>query len=176
MNKNKKLPISPVMLVLLVWLVVLGIYAFTYYIPSQPEMKLLNADVAQKRAEVQALEDYLKDPAPLKQDIAKLKKEIDEVKSSFVNDGNVNMVISSAIQRYEISLNSVTLSSPTTYKGMRALPINLQLHGSTEHILQFIESFEKNENGSFVVNNVSFSVNSYSTEATMVLYLCTPAV
>lgn len=176
MKKNQKLPISPVMAVLLVWLVVLAVYAFAYYIPAQAEMNQLNADVAVMRTEADAMEQYLTDSSSLKKEIEALKKEIDKIKDEYVNDANVNMVISDAIQRFEISLSSVTLDSVTTYNGMRALPINLSLHGTTENILQFIDFFENSEDGSFVVRGVSLDVNAYSTDANIVLYLCTPAV
>ena len=176
MKKNQKPPVSPVTLVLLAWVVVLAVYAFAYYIPAQAEMKLLNADVATMRTEAEALDQYLTNSNQLKKEIEALEKEIDKINGEYVNDANVNMVISDAIQRYEISLSSVTLDSVTTYEGLRALPINLSLHGTTEHILQFIEHFEKSEDGSYVVRGVSLDVNAYSTDASMVLYLCTPAV
>ena len=176
MKKNQKPPVSPVTLVLLAWVVVLAVYAFAYYIPAQAEMKLLNADVAIMRTEAEALDQYLTNSNQLKKEIEALEKEIDKINGEYVNDANVNMVISDAIQRYEISLSSVTLDSVTTYEGLRALPINLSLHGTTEHILQFIEHFEKSEDGSYVVRGVSLDVNAYSTDASMVLYLCTPAV
>lgn len=175
-KNNKKLPVSPVTLVLLVWLVVLAVYAFAYYIPGQAEMNALNADVAVMRGEVELLDQYLNNSAPLEQDIKDLEKEIDKISEEYVNDGNVNMVISDAIQRYQVSLSSVTLGSVTTYNGLRALPINLSLHGTTEDILAFISHFENSEDGAFVVRGVSLDVNAYSTDANMVLYLCTPSV
>lgn len=173
---KKKLPISPVLCVLLVWLVALAVYGFAYFIPAQAEMNLLRSDVAVKRTESELFEQYLTNSAPLQKEIEALEKEIDKINDSFVNDANVNFVISDAIQRFEISLSSVTLDSVTTYNGMRALPINLSLHGTTENILQFIDFFENSEDGSFVVRGVSLDVNAYSTDANIVLYLCTPSV
>lgn len=173
---KKKLPISPVLCVLLVWLVALAVYGFVYFIPAQAEMNLLRSDVAVKRTESELFEQYLTNSAPLQKEIEALEKEIDKINDSFVNDVNVNFVISDAIQRFEISLSSVTLDSVTTHNGMRALPINLSLHGTTENILQFIDFFENSEDGSFVVRGVSLDVNAYSTDANIVLYLCTPSV
>lgn len=175
-KNNKKLPVSPVTLVLLVWLVVLAVYAFAYYIPGQAEMNALNADVAVMRGEVELLDQYLNNSAPLEQDIKDLKKEIDKINGEYVNDANVNMAINDAIQRFNVSLSSVTLDSVTTYNGMRALPINLSLRGTTENILAFVSHLENSQDGAFVVRGVGVNVNAYSTEANMVLYLCTPSV
>ena len=177
MKKNeKKLPVSPVTLVLLVWLVVLAVYAFAYYIPGQVEMKVLSNNVANMRDEAELMEEYVGNSAPLEKEIEALEQEIDEINSGFINDANVNMMISGAIQRYEITLNSVTLETVTSYEGMRALPINLALRGSTENILAFIDHFEKSEDGAFVVQSAVMEVNAFSTDAKMTLYLCTPSV
>ena len=173
---KKKLPISPVACVLLVWLVALAVYAFAYYLPAQTEMKLLRNDVAIKRTEAELFEQYLTNSAPLEQEIDQLEQEIADINDSYINDANVNFVISDAIQRFEISLTSVTLNSATTYNGMRALPINLALRGTTENILQFVDFFENNKDGAFVVRGVTMNVSAFTTDANIVLYLCTPSV
>lgn len=173
---KKKLQISPVLCVLLVWLVALAVYGFAYFIPDQVEMNLLRNDVTRKRNEAELFEQYLTNSAPLEKEIDVLEQEIDKVNDSFVNEANVNFVISDAIQRFQISLTSVTLESATTYNGMRALPINLKLRGTTENILQFIDFFEKSEEGSFVVRGVLMDMSAYSTDANISLYLCSPSV
>ena len=173
---KKKLPISPVACVLLVWLVALAVYAFAYFLPAQAEMNLLRGDVALKRIEAELFEKYLTNSDPLKKEIDDLEKEIDKVNASYINDANVNFIISDAIQRFEIYLTSVTLNSVTTYEGMRALPINLALRGTTENILQFVDFFENSKDGSFVVRGVTMNVSAFATDANIVLYLCTPSV
>lgn len=175
-KKNKKLPISPVACLLLLWLVVLAVYGFAYFIPAQEEMNLLRSDVALKRNEAELFEQYLSNSAPLQKEIDALEQEIDQINDSFINNANVNFVISDAIQRYAVSLSSVTLDNVTTYNGMKALPINLVMQGEPQNVLDFIAHFENSEDGSFVVRNVSFKINAYTTSATIVLYLCTPSV
>lgn len=174
---KKKFPISPVLLVLLLALVSLAIYAITYFVPAQSNLSLIQAETALQTTQAQLYQQYLSDPTPLKNELTELQKELDRINAEeYINDSNVSLVISDAIQRFDVSLSSVTIDSVTTYKGFRALPINLVLNGVTESILQFIQHFEQSSDGAYVVRGINMEVNAYSTEAAIVIYLCTPSV
>lgn len=173
---KKKMPVSPVLLTLLLLLVVMVIYAVSYFIPAQSELTLMRADVAVAEAEAKIYESYLNDPSHLQKEIDALEDELAKMSNDYTNDSNVNFEISQAIQMYDVSLASVSLSTVETYNGHRALPINLTIKGTTENILQFIQHFETNMIGSYVVRGVAMETTAARTEADIVLYLCTPAV
>lgn len=174
---KKKLPLSPVACVLLLLLLVVAVYALVYYPKAQSEVLALRTDVMLNESQVQLYEQYLADSTPLQKEIDALQKEIDKLHSEgYVNESNVSLAISDAVQRYSISLTSVTLSSVTTYKNFRALPINLSIYGDLENVRQFIQHFESNQDGSYVVRGVNMDISAYSAEAAIVIYLCTPSV
>ena len=173
---KKKLPVSPMLLVLLLLLVVLVVYAVAYFIPAQRELALMRADVAITEAEANVYQNYLNDSSPLQKEIDALENELAKMADEYTNDSNVNFVISQAIQTYNVSLASVSLSSVETYNGHRALPINLKIKGTTDNILQFIQYFETNTAGSYVVRGISMKATAARTEAEIILYLCTPSV
>lgn len=172
--KNK---ISLVTIVLVVLLVVVGVYYFTYFVPTQTEMTQIQAEIALNKAQAAMYEQYITDMSGLEGDIAAIQAEIDRMyDSGTVNQSNVSLVISDAIQRYRISLTSVSLGSETTYESHKALPINLSLVGSTADITDFIAHFEDDTAGSYLVRASSLEINGSSTNATLLIYLLTPDV
>ena len=173
---KKKISVSPVLLVLLLLLVIVAVYAVTYFVPAQRELTALQTDIALNETKSKNYQNYLDDSSPLQKEIADLEAELLKMTGDYTNDSNVNFTISHAIQIYNVSLTSVSLDAVQTYDGHRALPINLEIKGTTANILQFIQYFEANEVGSYVVRGVSMKATAARTEAAIVLYLCTPSV
>lgn len=174
---KKNISLSMTTIVMLVLLAVLAVYCFTYLIPTQNELTVLRSEISVHNAQASIYQQYLSDTAPLEADIEAIQAEIDTMNSEgYVNDSTVSLVISDAIQRYNISLSSVSLSSVTTYEEHRALPINLTLSGTMDDILQFIAHFEQNTEGSYLVQATSMEVNGTTTTANLLIYLCTPAI
>lgn len=173
---KKKLSISPVLLMLVVMLVVMSFYVFSYFLPAQSKMIALQTDVALAQANAQTYQNYLNNTAPVEQEIAALEDELAQLTNQYVNESNVSFEISKAIQSYQVTLSSVTLDKTTTYKGHSALPIKLSVTGSTENLLQFVSYFETNEMGSYVVREYSMECSAARSEADILLYLCTPSV
>lgn len=171
------LKISPTTIVMLVMLLVALLYVFLYFVPAQSELNLIRVETTVANAEMAAYKAYLADTTPLENDIAAIQAEIDELNSSgYTNDSTVSLVISDAIQRYSVSLASVTLSSVTNIDGNNALPISVSVTGTLENILAFISHFENNEAGSYLVRAASMEINGERCTADLVIYLCTPAV
>lgn len=174
---KKNISFSPVTIVMLLLLVVVGVYYFTYFIPAQSELTMLRSEITLNKAETDLFEQYIADVTPLEADIAALQEEIDKLnEDGYVNDANVSLVISNAIQRYNISLTSVSLSKVTTYEEHRALPINLTMVGTLDDIIKFISHFENNTDGSYLVRASYMEINSKETTANLLIYLLTPAV
>lgn len=174
---KNKLKLSPTTIVMLVMLLVAVLYLFLYFIPSQSELTLIRAETSLANIEMATYKAYLADTTPLENDIAAIQAEIDEMNDTgYTNDSTVSLVISDAIQRYSVSLSSVTLSSVTNIDGNNALPINVAITGTMENILSFISHFENNEAGSYLVRAASMEINGERCTASLVIYLCTPAV
>ena len=174
---NKKFALSKVTIVMLILLVAVVVYVFAYFTPAQSTAAMLRSELALHNAEAAIYQEYLADPSPLEADIQALQQQIDELNTTgYTNDSNVSFKISDAIQRYKISLSAVSLESATTYKEHRALPITLSISGELENILKFIEYFENNQDGSYLVRGSSIEVTGNSTNAALVIYLCTPNV
>lgn len=177
MIMNKKFALSKVTTVMLILLVAVLIYVFGYFTTAQSTASMLRSEIALHNTETSIYQEYLADPSPLEADIQALQQQIDEMKTTaYTNDSNVSFKISDAIQRYRISLASVSLESATTYKEHRALPITLNISGELEDILKFIEYFENNQEGSYLVRGSSIEVAGNTTNASLVIYLCTPNV
>ena len=177
MNMKKKFALSRVTTVMLFLLVAVLVYVFVYFIPAQSTAAMLRSEIALHNAESSIYQQYVSDPAPLEQDIQDIQQQIDELNATgYINDSNVSFKISDAIQRYKISLSSVSLESATTYKEHRALPITLTISGELDNILEFIEYFENNEEGSYLVRGSSIEIAGNTTNAALVIYLCTPSV
>lgn len=174
---KKKITLTPATFVVLGLLVVLVVYFFAFFTPAQAELATLRADISLANAQSATYQQYLTDSSSLEADIAAIQAEIDELnETGYTNDSNVSLVISDAIQRYRISLTSVSLDSVTTYEEHRALPINLTMSGDMNDILKFISHFENNEDGSYLVRAASMQTNGTTTTANLLIYLCTPNV
>ena len=172
---KKKFTFSAVTIFMLVLMAVLIVYCFAYMLPARTEMTTLQADLTLSNAQTAMYQDYLADPSPLEADIAAIQAEIDRINAEdYTNDSTVSLVISDAIQRYRISLSSVSLDAVTTIDDHRALPIHLTMTGDMADILQFIEHFENNEDGSYLVQGAALETNGTTTTANLLIYLCTP--
>lgn len=174
---NNKFSVSKTSVYLVLLIIAVIAYVFLYFIPAQSQITMLRTDISLFNAETAIYRQYLEDPTPLEADIAAIQAEIDRMNAEdYTNDSTVSFVIGDAIQRYKISLASITLEAPTEYEGYRVLPINLSMTGETKDLLKFVKHFENNQNGSFLVRGTSFEITANTTAASMVIYLCTPNV
>jgi predicted PurR-regulated permease PerM len=174
---NKKFPISKTSIYLILLIVALIIYVFTYFIPVQSQINTLRTEIRLFDVETNIYRQYLEDPSPLEADIAAIQAEIDRMNAEdYTNDSTVSFDIGNAIQRYGVSLSSVSLSDATTFEGNRILPIYLELSGDWDNILKFIAYFETNQDGSYLVRESSFVIAANNVTAKLVIYLCTPNV
>ncbi len=172
--KNK---ISLVTIVMILLVVVVGVYYFTYFVPAQTEMTQIQAEIALNNAQAALYEEYITDTSELEAEIAAIQAEIDELYATgSVNQTNVSLVISDAIQRYRISLTAVSLGTETTYEEHKALPINLSIVGKTTDITDFIAHFEEDTAGSYLVRSSSLEINGTDTTASLLIYLLMPNV
>lgn len=168
---------SFVTIVLIVMMAVLLFYCFAYFIPAQRDMTEIRAQISVHNAETAVYRKYVDDVTPLEEDIAAIQAEIDELhKSGYVNDSTVGMVINEAIQRYNISIKSISLGEKTTVDGWKTLPIHLNFTGTYESVLAFISHFENNTDGSYMVRGATLSVTNNNCSGAIVIYLCTPSV
>lgn len=175
MTMNKKFALSKVTVVMLLLLVACLIYVFAYFMPAQNTATMLRSETALFTAESSVYRQYIDDVTPLEADIKELQKQIDELNATgYINDSTVSFKISDAIQRYKIALTAVTLESVTTFEVHRALPINLTISGELDNILKFIEYFENNTEGSYLVRGSYIEIAGNTTNANLVIYLCTP--
>ena len=173
----KKSQISLFTVIMLVLLLVLVGYYFLFFVPGQTELTMLRAETTTFNAEASIYEPYLSDAASLESDIADIQAQIDELHvNGYINDSTVSLIISEAIQRFSVSLNSITLSDETMVGEHRALPINLALSGSMDNILSFLSYFENDLEGSYLVQAAALEINAGHCTASVVIYLCTPAV
>lgn len=174
---NNKFSVSKTTIYLVLLIVALIAYVFVYFMPAQSQMTMLRSDITLFNAETAIYRQYLEDPAPLEADIAAIQAEIDRMHAEdYTNDSTVSFVIGDAIQRYKISLVSISLDAVTEFEGYRVLPINLSMTGETKDLLKFISHFENDQDGSYLVRGTSFEITANTTEASMVIYLCTPNV
>ncbi len=172
---KSKFSLSKVTIVMLLLMVALIVYAFVYFVPAQSLLTQLRAEIAVNNTESAIYRQYLEDVSPLEADIEVIQKEIDQLNAEgYTNDSTVSFKISDAIQQYKISLSSVSLEEVTTFKEHRALPINLTMTGELENILKFIEHFENDQDGSYLVSGSVIEISGTTTTATLVIYLCTP--
>ena len=174
---NKNLSISKAGAYLIFLVVVLIAYIFVYFLPAQNEISTLQADIALYNAETAVYRQYLADPSIVESEIAEIQAEIERMNlEDYTNETNVSFVIGDAIQRFDVSLASVSLSEESAYNDHRVLPIQLSLSGEINNVYKFVDYFENNQNGSFLVQNVSMNLGKTNATATMVIYLCTPNV
>lgn len=175
MVMNKKFSLSKPILIALAILVVLAVYCFAFMVPGQTELTAKRAELSVANAESALYRQYLTDLSPLESDIEAIQAEIDKLHAEgYINDSNVSFEISDAIQRYRVSVSSVSLETVTTFEGHRALPINIAMTGELENILKFIEHFENDEEGSYLVRGTTLEIAGNRVTTTMVIYLCTP--
>ena len=174
---KKNFSLSKVTVVMLILLVALAVYGFAYFLPAQSNMTLLRTETALFTAESAMYRQYVADTTPLETDIDAIQKQIDEMNATgYTNDSTVSFEISDAIQRYKVSLSSVSLEAVTTYKDHRALPINLTLSGEMNNILKFIQHFENDKDGSYLVRGSTIEIAGNTVNASLVIYLLTPNI
>ena len=174
---NKKFSLSKTSIYLILLVVALVVYVLVYFIPVQSQLTAIKSDIALYNAETAIYRQYLEDSSPLEADIQAIRDEIARMNTEdYTNDSTVSFVIGDAIQRYKISLVSISIDKVTVLDGYRALPINLTMTGNMENIQKFISHFENNQDGSYLVHGTSFEVYSSYVTASMVIYLCTPNV
>ena len=171
----KKFPISKTTIYLVLLVIVLIVYIFAYFMPAQQEIGLMKSEIAVYNAETAVYRQYLEDPSVLEADIAAIQAEIDRMHAEdYTNDSSVSFEISGAIQRYRLSVSSVTLDNPTTINGYRALPINVAVSGELENLLNYISHFEDNEEGAYLAQGATIQISGNRASATLLFYLCTP--
>ncbi|MBR5474377.1 MAG: hypothetical protein IKU83_03090, partial [Lachnospiraceae bacterium] len=140
------------------------------------EMTAMQANTLLAKTEATMYQPYLTDHAPLEKEAASIQDQIDELhKTGYTNDSSVSLVIGQAIQRYQVTLNAITLDEATDIDGNRALPINLTVTGPLQNILDFIEFFETNQDGSYLVHAAQVEINGDTVITKIVMYLCSPA-
>lgn len=174
--KSKK-KFSLVSIVLLIMIAIAAVYYFVFFVPGQTDLQLIKADTMVYTAEASIYEAYINDPAELEGEIAQAQAELDDLwANGFTNDSTVSLVIGDAIQRYSVNLTSMSLGEETTIESWRALPISVAVSGNYNDILDFISHFENNTEGSYLVHAASLETNGNLTSASIVIYLCTPAL
>lgn len=174
---KKNLSLSKGTIVMLLLLVVVIVYVFVYFMPAQTTMTMLRSETSLFTAESAIYGQYVADLSPLEADIKAIQDEIDALNADgYINDSTVSFKISDAIQRYKISLSAVSLEPVTTFEEHRALPINLTLSGNLSDILQFIDHFENDAEGSYLVRASAIEIAGNTTTAILVIYLCTPNI
>ena len=140
-------------------------------------MTEIRSQIAVHNAESSVYRQYVDDVTPLEEDIAAIQAEIDELhKNGYINDSTVGMVINEAIQRYNISIKSISLEEATISGEYRVLPIHLSFSGTYTSVLAFISHFENNSDGSYMVQATSLSLANNNCSGAIVIYLCTPSV
>ena len=174
---NKKFSLSKTALYLILLMVVLIVYVFVYFIPAQSQMAMLRSEISLYSVEAATYRQYLEDPSLLEADIQAVEDEIQKLYAEgYTNDSNVSFEISTAVQRYNISLSSVSLKETTIFEDHKVLPITLTMTGSLEAIQEFIAYFETNQDGSYLVRSASINISGNVTSASLLIYLCTPNV
>jgi len=160
-----------------VMLLAVALSYFLAFVPGQQSRATMQSEAAALEAEVALYDEYIADPSVIEADIAALQAEIDTIHAeSYVNANTVGLVVSDAIQRFQVDLTSFTLGSETTIGESKALPMNLSVEGTTQNILDFIAYFENDDEGSYVVHAASMEMNGKECSAQVVIHLCTPAV
>ena len=136
---------------------------------------MLQSDIAINTAEADIYRPYLGDVSEIEEQIAAIEEEIAQLHAEgYVNESNVSLIISQAVQEYKITLTSVSLRSTNTVDGHKALPINISLSGSLENVVRFIAHFEQDPVGSYLIHAASVEMSGSAARTTIVLYLCTP--
>ena len=173
----KKLSVSKATIYLVLLFIALIVYVFVYFVPTQSQMTALQSEIALYNAETAIYRQYLEDSTPLEADIATIQAEIDRMHDEdYTNDSTVSFEIGNAVQRYKVSLVSVSVDSATEINGYRALPITLTVTGDMNNLIKFIKYFENDMDGSYLVSSTNFEVAGAKIDASMVIHLCTPNV
>jgi len=158
--------------------IVATLYFFLYLAPVGQERTMIEAETMLFNAQAKLIEPYLEDQTPLEEKIADIETAIAEMHAtSYTNESTFNTILAGTLQSYQLELTSLTLGAVTNYQTHTALPINLELKGSRQNVMNFISFFENNTDGSYVVNsaNMQYAGNDNCTLA-MVMYLCNLAV
>ena len=154
------------------------LYFVLYLVPANREKGLIQAETLLFTTQAKLIEPYLGDHTPLLEKIQEIEDSIAELHATgYTNASTFNMVLAENLQRYQLELTSLTLEEETDYEAHKALPINLTVKGTRQNILSFVNFFEANTDGSYVVRSSNLTTG-YNDECTlaMVMYLCTPAV
>lgn len=172
---DMKIKLSKATIYLLLLVVVALLYVFLYMVPAQSELTMLQSEISLYQAQNATWQQYLTDSTPLESDIASIQEQIDELNATgYTNGSTVNFAINEALQRFQVSLTSVSLDSTTTFENYQVLPINVTVSGSLENILSFLEYFEGNTEGSYMVRGTSIELSGHTANASALIYLCTP--
>lgn len=172
---KKKFNVSLFTCVLLAVAVVLVLFYFSYFAPMQEDVSAIKAETSMYQAQAKLCEPYLGDHAALEADIEKAEKEFQELRTTgYTNETNVSLIIGDAIQKYNVSLNAITLESSEQIDNYVAHPIHMTISGPVENVVKFIDFFEQNTDGSYVTRAVSMSVAGDKSSASIVLYMYTP--
>lgn len=173
LKKLKKISLLPIVAVSL--LLILLVYYFQYMIPAQAEMNRLNTEIALLRAQAATVRGYINNSEGLQNEINSTLDEIEELnKNGYTNASNVNTVISRAIKENNITLRSIQLEKTTVSGNTEMLPIRIDFIGKSEDVFNFIEFFEKNTDGAYIVNSMQVENTSTYCTVSVVLHLCTP--
>ena len=176
---KRKIHLSLFAVVALILSVIVILYFFLYMAPAKQDMTLIQAETRLFQAQARLIEPYLEDHAPLEQAIADIQANIDDLHANgYTNEATVNQVIAQAIQRYQIELTSLTLEEVINYDDAhRALPIHMSINGTYQDVLAFVNYFETNEEGSFLIRSAQIQLaNQDRCTMTLVMYLCAPSV
>ena len=172
---KKKLPLSGFTMVMLAVLAAALVYCFIYLIPVQNDMNALRGEIAVAAAEADIYGQYIADPESLLADIEAAEQEIAQLHANgYINDSNVSFRIGDAIQRYHVSLTSVTLQEVMGFDGNRVLPINVVMTGELQNVLDFISYFENDDEGSYLVRGSSIEMAANTAKVSLTIFLCTP--
>ena len=175
---KKKLNFSIFTIVSIIVGIVGILYFFLYLMPANQQRGLIQAETRLFTAQAQLLEPYLEDHTPLLNNIEDIEASIAELHATgYSNASTFNTVLAESLQRYQLELTSLTLDEMTTFQSHKALPINLQVKGPRQSVLSFVNFFETNEEGSYVVRPSAMKTD-YNDNCTLsiVMYLCSPAV
>jgi len=176
---KRKVHLSIFAVVALILSVIVILYFFLYLTPTKQQMSLVQAETRLFKAQAQLIEPYLEDHSPLEQDIADIQANIDYLHANgYTNEATVNQVIAHAIQRYQVELTALTLEEVIDYdETHRALPIHMQINGTRQDVLAFVNYFETNQDGSFLVRTAEIQMaNEEKCTMSMIMYLCAPSV
>lgn len=171
----KKLPISLFPLTCLIVGIAMALYCYLYFMPAQKEAALIQTEIRVHEMEQQVYAPYVGDHSPIEDNIDETQAEIDRLhQEGYVTESEVSLILGQAILDYNVTLNELSIGSSTDYQGYRALPLEMELSGRQEDLLNFMSFFENHEEGSYIIQAASMSLGAGRCSASVIMYLCTP--